>query len=45
VSGMWGMNFGSIPLSRNPNGFWIMLVLQLVIGFGLLGVLRWRRLI
>jgi magnesium transporter len=45
VSGMWGMNFDSIPLVRHPYGFWIMLVLQLGIGFGLIGLLRWKKLI
>jgi magnesium transporter len=45
VSGMWGMNFSRIPLSEWPGGFWLMLVLQLFIGAGLLLWLRWRRLI
>lgn len=40
VSGMWGMNFSHIPLSNHPQGFWIMLVAQLVIGVVLLGLLR-----
>ena len=40
VSGMWGMNFAKIPLSASPNGFWIMLAVQLGLGGGLLWMLR-----
>ncbi len=42
VSGMWGMNFTRIPLSQNPIGFEILLVLQLAFGVGLLWFLRRR---
>jgi magnesium transporter len=42
VSGMWGMNFNDIPLSHWPNGFWIMLVVQLGLGGGLIWVLKRR---
>lgn len=45
VSGMWGMNFDEIPLSHEPHGFWIMLVLQLGLGGLLLVFLRWRKLL
>lgn len=45
VSGMWGMNFIRIPLAETSYGFWLMLVLQLVIGFGLLALLHWRKLL
>jgi magnesium transporter len=45
VSGMWGMNFDEIPLSHEPHGFWIMLVLQLALGGLLLALLRWRKLL
>ncbi len=45
VSGMWGMNFSHIPLSEYPGGFWIMLVLQLLIGVLLLVMLRSRRIL
>jgi magnesium transporter len=45
VSGMWGMNFSRVPLSDWPSGFWIMLVLQLLIGGGLLLFLRRRRIL
>ena len=45
VSGMWGMNFGKIPLSDWPHGFWFMVVLQLGLGFILLGYLRRKRLL
>jgi len=43
VSGMWGMNFEHIPMSRHPLGFWLMLALQLGIGAGLIALLRWRK--
>lgn len=45
VSGMWGMNFTRIPLAGWPGGFWLMLLLQLGAGVGLLALLRWRRLL
>jgi len=45
VSGMWGMNFVSIPLADLPNSFWIMLAVQLGLGGGLLWVLNRRGLI
>lgn len=44
VSGMWGMNFSRIPLSQNPWGFEIMLVVQLALGAGLLWMLRRMKL-
>ena len=40
VSGMWGMNFDHIPLSEVKHGFWIMLLLQIGLGAGLLAYLR-----
>ena len=40
VSGMWGMNFADVPLSQWPHGFWVMMALQLGLGFGLLTYLR-----
>jgi magnesium transporter len=42
VSGMWGMNFERLPLAQVPYGFWLMTVVQLVIGLLLLLGLRWR---
>lgn len=45
ISGMWGMNFERIPLQGWPYGFWLMLVVQLVVGGLLLAVLRWRKLL
>ena len=43
ISGMWGMNFDTIPLAKSPHGFWVLLGIQL--GLGALGVsiLWWRR--
>lgn len=43
VSGMWGMNFGTVPLAHHPLGFEIMLVIQLGLGAALIGLLRWKR--
>lgn len=45
VSGMWGMNFTHIPLSNWPQGFWVMVVVQLGLGFALLYFLRRRKLL
>lgn len=45
VSGMWGMNFSSIPLSQWPHGFWFMVVIQLMLGGLLLSFLRRKRLL
>jgi magnesium transporter len=45
VSGMWGMNFSTIPLSGWPHGFWVLLVVQLGLGGLLLFYLRRRRLL
>ncbi len=45
VSGMWGMNFSTIPLSGWPHGFWLLLVVQLGLGCLLLFYLRRRGLI
>ncbi len=43
ISGMWGMNFASIPLAEHPHGFWLMLALQLGIGMALVLLLKWRK--
>ena len=45
VSGMWGMNFGRVPLQDQPYGFWLMLVLQLGLGAIMVIGLRWRGLL
>jgi magnesium transporter len=45
ISGMWGMNVSSIPLSQHPHAFWWMLGLQTAIGLALLLLLRLRRLL
>lgn len=45
VSGMWGMNFDLIPLSKWPHGFLFMVVIQLALGFVLLWYLRRKRLL
>ena len=43
VAGIYGMNFQNIPLANNPHGFWILVVLQLAIGLGLVTFLKMRR--
>jgi magnesium transporter len=45
ISGMWGMNFERIPLHSYPHGFLLMVVIQLVVGIGLVALLRWKKLI
>jgi magnesium transporter len=45
VSGMWGMNFARIPLADAKWGFEIMVVVQLALGLGLIGLLRWKKLL
>jgi magnesium transporter len=45
VSGMWGMNFTTIPLSGWPHGFWALLIGQLCLGVLLLLFLRHRRVL
>jgi magnesium transporter len=45
VSGMWGMNFERIPMAGKPYGFWLLVFVQLAIAVGLLGILRWRRVL
>lgn len=45
VSGMWGMNFRAIPLAEHPHGFWILLVVQLLIGGFLVGMLKWLKVL
>jgi magnesium transporter len=45
VSGMWGMNFRDIPLANHAHGFWIMLVVQLLIGGFLVGMLKWLKVL
>lgn len=45
ISGMWGMNFTSVPLATHPDGFMLMLALQLGIGLGLLVMLRMLKLL
>jgi magnesium transporter len=45
ISGMWGMNFDSIPLSHHPAGFWLLLGLQVAVGLVLLALLRLTKLL
>jgi magnesium transporter len=43
MSGMYGMNFERIPLSSHPWGFEILVAAQLILGIGLIAMLKWRR--
>jgi magnesium transporter len=43
VSGIYGMNFGRIPLADHPYGWAILVALQLILGVGLIALLKWRR--
>jgi Mg2+ and Co2+ transporter CorA len=45
ISGMWGMNFDSIPLSHHPSGFWLLLGFQVAVGLVLLALLRVTKLL
>lgn len=45
VSGLFSMNVARAPLSNNPNGFWILLGVQVAVSLALLVTLRWRRLL
>lgn len=45
VSGIWGMNFTHIPLQDRPGGFWVMLLVQLLLGLGVVVGLKWKRLL
>ncbi len=45
VSGMWGMNVNDIPLAKHPHGFLIMFISQLILGGGLVALLRKRGLL
>ena len=45
VSGMWGMNFTHIPFATYPHAFWLMLVLQVVLGVLLVFGLRLFKLL
>lgn len=40
LSGMWGMNFQKVPFSDAEYGFWIMVAIQLLLGMGLLAILK-----
>lgn len=45
ISGMWGMNFEKIPLQTHPNGFWLLLGIQVAVGLALLAILRVLKLL
>src|SRR4029079_19615977 len=45
ISGMWGMNFGRIPLQGYPHGFLLMVILQIALGVILVAILRWKKLL
>lgn len=45
VSGIWGMNFGHIPLQNNSHGLMILIFAQLALGLTILAGLKWRKLL
>jgi magnesium transporter len=45
ISGMWGMNFARVPFSSEPNGFVMLVIIQLALGLGLLFYLKWRKIL
>lgn len=45
ISGMWGMNFSNIPLQNHPDGFWLLLGIQVAVGLVLLAILRALKLL
>ncbi len=42
LTGFFGMNFDDLPLIHSVSGFWVVLLLMLVLGVGL-SVLSWRK--
>jgi magnesium transporter len=45
ISGMWGMNFANIPFATQPNGFVMLVIIQLALGLALLFYLKWRKIL
>ena len=43
LAGIYGMNFEKIPLAKDPNGFWIMVGLMVVMTGVLIGIFKWRK--
>ena len=43
ITGMMGMNTAGLPGSENTMAFWVVVVLMLLTGFGILLVFRWKR--
>src|SRR6478735_1320366 len=43
MSGIFGMNFGHIPFSREYHGFAITVAIMLTVATGLLGYFHWKR--
>jgi Mg2+ and Co2+ transporter CorA len=42
ITGVFGMNFESLPLIHTETGFWVAMALMLAVGFGLIGFF-WRQ--
>jgi Mg2+ and Co2+ transporter CorA len=42
ITGVFGMNFESLPLIHTETGFWVAMALMLAVGFGLIGF-SWRQ--
>jgi len=43
ITGIFGMNFGHIPFSREYHGFAITVAIMLTVATGLLGYFHWKR--
>ena len=43
ITGMMGMNTAGLPGLENTMAFWIVVVLMLLTGIGILLVFRWKR--
>jgi len=43
ITGIFGMNFGHIPFSRDYHGFVVTVAIMLSIATGMLGYFRWKR--
>ena len=43
ITGIFGMNFGHIPFSRDYHGFIVTVAIMLSIATGMLGYFRWKR--
>jgi magnesium transporter len=43
ISSIYGMNFAVLPLSHNPDGFWLAMGMMLITAVAMLAYFKWRR--